>query len=182
MTDGAWIQGMKELSVLPDKDLEPAELANRGEVYRKHLQCLTDRQWFHAVDQAVKHEGMFPTVSALLQYADQAPPPIVDWTGDCPLCEGTGFEPFERGGYAYVRFCPRGCKVASEKPRDYRTEDEKRADAKVGMEQIKAAVAEREAKDADAGKGGRQPRGHHGRPTRRGHSGEVFGPDGQGLP
>jgi len=29
---------------------------------------------------------------------------------NCPDCDDTGFEPFERGGYSWVRHCPRGCK------------------------------------------------------------------------
>lgn len=76
-------------------------------------------------------EKMFPAVSTLLEYADHAPqaPKLLDWTGECGLCQGTGFEPFERGGYGFVRHCPRGCKSHNDKldgpkPRDNRAPSE----------------------------------------------------------
>jgi hypothetical protein len=151
VTEGAWVTGMRELLTIPGPDLSPEMQEERGRSYRRHLDCLTDRQWTHAVAEAVRLEKWFPAVATLLEYGDTAPPMLVGRNEGCQLCEGTGFEPFERGGYAYVRFCPRGCPVgiASEKP-DYRTDAEKRADATAGVERIKAAVSEREAKDAEA--------------------------------
>jgi hypothetical protein len=167
----------------PEQSRTPEDDFIRSQTYRKFLDCLTDDQWSHAVGESLRLEKFFPSVSALLEYGEHAPPRLMDWSGECPLCENTGFEPFERGGYMYVRYCPRGCKVGEhvQKP-DYRTDAEKRADAKVGLEQIKAAVAAREAKDAHEGESGSKPRRNHGRPTQRRDSGQVISPDGQGLP
>ena len=150
MTDGAWIQGMKDLLMLPDRDLEPAELEHRGQTYRRHLQCLTDRQWFHAVSEAIRLEKMFPAVATLLEYGDTTPPQLVDWTGKCGLCDGSGFEPFERDGHSWVRYCPRGCKPHNDKldgpkSRDNRTSDLPFPDAKGILERLQAICREKTA-------------------------------------
>ena len=50
--------------------------------------------------------------------------PMLTGSFGCDLCDGTGFEPFERGSYSFVRHCPRGCKP-------YRSQDGPRGDARV---------------------------------------------------
>ena len=144
MTEGAWVTGLKELLTLPDRDLSPEMLEERGRSYRKHLNCLTDRQWQHAVAEAVRLEKFFPAAATLLEYGDSAPAKLLDWTGECGLCDGSGFEPFERGGYSFVRYCPRGCKVGEKTRRpDYRSDTDLRAEAKRGLAQIRAALRKR---------------------------------------
>ena len=144
MTETAWIEGMKELLMLPSRDQEPITLEFLGKTYRKYLDCLTDRQWRHAVDETMRHDKWFPAVAALLERGDSCPAPVPrlqPWDHPvCPLCEGSGFEAFERGGYAYVRFCGRGCKVGEfQRPADQRTDEEAKADARRGVDLCKRA-------------------------------------------
>lgn len=142
MTEGAWLTGMRELLTLPDRDLTPAMLEERGRSYRTHLNCLTDHQWQYAVSEAVRLEKMFPAVATLLEYGDSAPPAqLLDWSGECGLCEGSGFEPFERRGVRWVRHCPRGCKP-------HRSEDgpkRERPAAEVPFPEAKGIIAKLEA-------------------------------------
>lgn len=147
MTEWAWVTGMKELLTLPDRDLSPEMLEERGRSYRKHLDCLTDRQWQYAVDRAIKAgDAWFPTVSKLLEYGDTTPPAsrVLPWDAPvCDLCEGSGFQPFERSGHSWVRFCPRGCRVGMERARDYRTDDERREDNAKGLALCREAMRKR---------------------------------------
>lgn len=147
MTDRSWLEGWARIrACFPDQARSETDEGIRSQSYRKYLDCLTEHQWEHAVGESLRLEKFFPTVSTLLEYGEHAPAKLLDWTGDCPLCEGTGFEPFERKGYMYVRHCPRGCIIgAGAGARDYRTDEEKKADAKAGVEAIKAAVAAKEA-------------------------------------
>jgi hypothetical protein len=40
--------------------------------------------------------------------------------GNCPVCDGTGFELYERGGYGRARRCERLPPLASRAPREHR--------------------------------------------------------------
>lgn len=86
--------------------------------------------------------GWFPPVVRLLEFGAAAPVQEVRRlpAPECELCEGTGFEPFERSGHMWVQFCPRGCKPHNAKldgPKhdrpDYRSEDERREDNAKGL-------------------------------------------------
>lgn len=107
MTDREWVEGMKQLVVaFPDRDLPPEVLESRGETYRRHLDDLTGAQWAHAVAEAVKSERWFPTIAALRDIAEGYMPPMVCLPApECQTCSGSGWEHFERDGYAYVRQC-----------------------------------------------------------------------------
>ena len=138
----------------------------------------------------------------LLEYGDTAPPRLLDWTGECGLCEGTGFEPFERDGYAFVRFCPRGCKphndnLDGERPRNRRARsDPPFPDAKGILERLEAICREKteqglegfkyfgmeEQVDAHKSADRRNAPRDHGRASKGGHHSEILSPDGQGLP
>lgn len=86
MTDHSWNQGLQDLlAAFPDRDLDPAMLARRGEVYRRELGHLTDAQWLHAVSEALRSERWFPPVSALLEFAATAPRPMVPWLPESTL-------------------------------------------------------------------------------------------------
>jgi len=63
---------MKDLLTLPDRDLPPAVLATRGDVYRRELGSLRDEAWLFAVGECVRNERWFPTVATLLKYAEGA--------------------------------------------------------------------------------------------------------------
>lgn len=75
MTDEAWAKGMGDLVLaLERRNLSPDEAAARGEVYRRHLNHLSDDEWFRAVDSAIGREESFPAVAALLRYANPPEP------------------------------------------------------------------------------------------------------------
>ena len=152
VSEQAWTQGMAELgAAFPAREEELSETALRGDVYRKALQAtLTDRQWSHAVSEAIRMCEWFPMAARLVEFGATTPPPtVLKFTQPsmvCSHCEGTGFEPFERGGYSWVRYCPRGC-VIPEKGQgqapDYRTTEERQAESARGLERIKAALLKR---------------------------------------
>lgn len=138
VSEAAWIQGMTELgAIFPARDEDEAETTIRGQVYRREIQpSLTDHQWRHAVSEAIRMCEWFPPVVRLLEFGMAAP--VMDVrrlaAPECPLCENTGFEPFERGGHAWVRFCPRGCRPGlGSYPPDYRTDEERREDNARGL-------------------------------------------------
>ena len=135
----------------PEQSRPEMDEAIRSQTYRKYLDCLTDHQWEHAVGESLRLEKFFPAVSTLLEYAEHAPPTrLLDWTGECGLCAGTGFEPFERGGVQYVRICPRGCKPHNDKldgpkPREYRAGAVPFPEAKGILERLQAICREKTA-------------------------------------
>lgn len=116
--ESAWLQGMVELvAAFPVTDETDETRAIRGQVYRRELQpYLTDHQWRYAVSEAIRSERWFPQVAVLVDLAKGSPPePRPQIRGalpeyECRECDGTGFEPFERSGYKWVRHCSRGCK------------------------------------------------------------------------
>jgi hypothetical protein len=74
MTEQAWLKGMAELAAsFPDRDEAPEVKAIRGQVYRRELARLTDETWLYAVRSAIQSEKWFPSVAALLDYANDAP-------------------------------------------------------------------------------------------------------------
>lgn len=75
MTDSGWAAGIAKLLVaFPDRDQSAGVLQARGQVYREHLEDLSDEAWFWAVSEAVKGERWFPTVAALRDYAESYTP------------------------------------------------------------------------------------------------------------
>jgi len=143
VSNETWARGMLELALLPSREEDQAMETLRGDVYRRELQpFLTDHEWTHAVSEALRGGQWFPTIYELADHAKRAPAPPVPQTAGlltgsfgCDLCEGTGFEPFTRGGYAFVRHCPRGCKP-------YRPEDGPRGDSRVESWSAKSSPAE----------------------------------------
>ncbi len=116
VSNEAWARGMLELALLPSREESPEMEMLRADVYRRDLQPFTtDHQWRHAVSEAVRTLDWFPTANQLRTLAEGAPPPPPPAVrgylagGECPMCEGTGFEPFERSGYKWVRNCSAGC-------------------------------------------------------------------------
>lgn len=78
MKDEQWIRGMSELAAsFPDRDLPEQVLAVRGDVYRRELDHLDGDRWLFAVREAIRNERWFPTVAALLEYAESAGAPPV---------------------------------------------------------------------------------------------------------
>lgn len=53
----------------------------RGQVYRRELDGLADEAWFFAVREAIRNERWFPTVAALLEYAEAAGAPLAPVAG-----------------------------------------------------------------------------------------------------
>ena len=76
MTDEAWIRGMGQLAAcFPSAEESQERKAIRGQTYRQALNRLTDETWSYAVKAAIEHERWFPTVAALMDYANDAPAP-----------------------------------------------------------------------------------------------------------
>lgn len=62
------------LATLRDRDLTDVMVEERGKVYREALDHLSERQWVHAVNTAVRTLDWFPTIHELLTLAESAPP------------------------------------------------------------------------------------------------------------
>lgn len=75
MTDEAWAKGMHDLVMLPDREMSQEYAADRGEVYRRVLDHLTDAEWLYAVAEALKYERWFPAPATLISFADEYVPP-----------------------------------------------------------------------------------------------------------
>lgn len=71
MRDRTWAEGMAALqkSGLPGWPTESQESAGRADLYRRHLDDLSDDAWIFAVREAITNERWFPTVAALRDYA-----------------------------------------------------------------------------------------------------------------
>lgn len=65
---------VKLLATLRDRDLTEAMVDERGRVYREALDHLSERQWAHAINAAVRTLDWFPTIHELLTLAESAPP------------------------------------------------------------------------------------------------------------
>ena len=77
MTDKAWAEGMAEFQRVgmpgwPYDD--PGISSERAQAYRRHLDSLSDGQWYHAVSTAIARCKWFPTVHELLDFGDNYTP------------------------------------------------------------------------------------------------------------
>lgn len=131
MTDHGWDEGYSLLEAnLRDTDKTPAMKALRGATFRAAMDHLSDEQWGVVVQQALRCEsGWFPVLGELEAYAAALPP-----TGSVT------FVPTEDGR---VRRVITDAPAVPELPGETRTPDEKREDAKRGLEIVKAAYEER---------------------------------------
>ena len=119
MSPEVFEQGMAELSchAVASSEETADRKAIRLRMWAEELAVLSDRQFRFAVREWVRSDGkgFWPTAGKLLEFGYQAPheeaPEVRGYlpSGECSLCDGTGFEPFERSGYRWVRHCPRGC-------------------------------------------------------------------------
>lgn len=77
MTDRAWAEGMAEFQRvgMPGWPYDDAAISSeRARAYRRHLNGLSDGQWFHAVEQSIRLLKWFPTVHELLDFGDAFTP------------------------------------------------------------------------------------------------------------
>lgn len=77
MTDKAWLEGLAEFHRVgmpgwPYDD--PAISSERARAYRRHLDALSDGQWYHAVTEAIRSLKWFPTVHELLEFGESYNP------------------------------------------------------------------------------------------------------------
>jgi hypothetical protein len=71
MTDAAWVRGMGELVLGLARADETREKADaRAQLYRRHLDDLTDEAWLYAVDGVMKTCTFFPTIAELRAAAE----------------------------------------------------------------------------------------------------------------
>lgn len=78
MTDEAWVRGMGDLALaFSGRELPPDLLKAKGEVYRRHLDHLSDEEWLGAVKLTLRNERFFPSIAELVSYASQV-------TGELP--------------------------------------------------------------------------------------------------
>lgn len=76
MTDPVWQEGLRQLALaFPDRAHTKEFMARRGDLYRTHLDDLTDDAWLHAVAEAIRYEEWFPTVALLRKYSEAFYPP-----------------------------------------------------------------------------------------------------------
>lgn len=119
MSPEVFEQGMAELSchaVASSEDTTERK-AIRMRMWAEELAALNDHQFRYAIREWVRTDtkGFWPTAGKLLEMGWGAPPeirpPVKGYlpAPECHLCEGTGFEPFERNAYKWVRHCSRGC-------------------------------------------------------------------------
>lgn len=132
MTDHGWDEGYSLLEAnLRDTDKTPAMKALRGATLRAAMDHLTDEQWGVVVQQALRSEsGWFPVLGELEAYAAALPP-----TGSVM------FVPTEDGR---VRRVITEATPAPALTDETRTPEERREDAKRLLDQVVAAVTERE--------------------------------------
>lgn len=87
--------------------MTPEHAAARGRVYREHLDDLTEGQWAHAVQERIKGQRFFPTVSELREAASGWKPELPQLgAGDCRDCDGVGWVITDRDGREYAKPCP----------------------------------------------------------------------------
>jgi hypothetical protein len=71
MTDAAWVRGMGELVLGLARAHETREKADaRAQLYRRHLDDLSDEAWLYAVDGVMKTCTFFPTIAELRAAAE----------------------------------------------------------------------------------------------------------------
>ncbi len=77
MTDEAWVLGIGDLVLaFSGADVPPDMLKAKGEVYRRHLDHLSDEDWLRAVAMAVRSEKWFPSIASLVEYAAPVGPQL----------------------------------------------------------------------------------------------------------
>lgn len=85
MTDEAWVRGFGELILaFPNREQTTVEATARAQLYRKHLDTLSDEQWGYAVRLAILRDGWFPTVARLLEFGESYTPPAAGYLGPAP--------------------------------------------------------------------------------------------------
>lgn len=73
MTDKAWAEGMAEFQRvgMPGWPYDDQAISSeRARAYRRHLDGLSDGQWYHAVTESIRHLKWFPTVHELLDFGE----------------------------------------------------------------------------------------------------------------
>ena len=77
MTDKAWAEGMAEFQRvgMPGWPYDDQAISSeRARAYRRHLDTLSDGQWYHAVGEAIRACKWFPTVHELLDFGESYRP------------------------------------------------------------------------------------------------------------
>lgn len=77
MTDKAWADGMAEFQRvgMPGWPYEDQAISSeRAKAYRRHLDSLSDGQWYHAVREAIRNCKWFPTVHELIDFGESYNP------------------------------------------------------------------------------------------------------------
>lgn len=68
------MRGYRDLSVLPDRESSPASSSVRGEVYRRKLNDLSDKEWLRAVNRCLDAHTFFPAIATLRMHAKPQEP------------------------------------------------------------------------------------------------------------